>query len=314
MNIKQPCIIDVSHWEGRPNWDQVIEGNKAAGNPITGVICKASEHTGYMDDTFAWNWANLKRLGVPRGAYHFYRFEYDAVKQADFFLRVLDQNGGIGEYPPVLDAEWKDYRDPRTRRWVRSPKGTRLTDQFKVWMDIVETATGKIPMFYSSESYINEYMRDWTGKITLPDYNRYPLWLAQYPYKPDDFNSPYRLPKGWTNWALWQYAEAGRLVGYPYDGVDLNMASEFFDGGSGNPVPPDDNPYKLPREVLIKAYPNLRVRNGAGAQFAILDRLATGTICTVVEVSEENGNLWGRIGEGRWIAIQYYGNIYAEWK
>src|SRR5256885_5941086 len=51
--------IDVSHWDGTINWSQV-----ASAGGIKWAYAKATENTGYQDNTFATNWAQMKANGV----------------------------------------------------------------------------------------------------------------------------------------------------------------------------------------------------------------------------------------------------------
>jgi GH25 family lysozyme M1 (1,4-beta-N-acetylmuramidase) len=68
-------------------------------------FAKATEGTGWTDPTFAANWAALKAAGKPRGAYHFFHPELNAVAQANFFLSVVDAHGlGQGDML-VIDCE-----------------------------------------------------------------------------------------------------------------------------------------------------------------------------------------------------------------
>jgi hypothetical protein len=60
-----PEGIDVSNNNGRIDWDAV------AGAGITFAIAKITEGTWFRDGYFAENWAEMKRLGIYRGAYHF---------------------------------------------------------------------------------------------------------------------------------------------------------------------------------------------------------------------------------------------------
>src|ERR1035437_6070836 len=67
---QRPIGIDVSHWQGTGiNWASV----KTSG--VTFAWAKASEGTGYTDNTFAVNEANAKAAGVLIGAYHFARYD-----------------------------------------------------------------------------------------------------------------------------------------------------------------------------------------------------------------------------------------------
>lgn len=304
---KTPKIIDVSHWEGYPNWDRVMLGDDAP----QGVIMKASDFFGgvqYADKSFDYSRPILNRLKVDWGAYHYFNPEYDAARQAYWFLERL--GGDIGAYPPVLDLEKRDYRNANGK-WVRMPKGRAMAAVVKTWLDIVERETGKIPMIYTSASYVYEYMTS-LGMNQLPDASRYPLWLAWYPYSSqvDFFSAPPKLAAGWKNWHLWQYSEAGVLSGMPYDGVDLNVASTLF--AASTVEPPPDPTYPIAAIVSPLASPYLNVRAGAGTNYPVLTRLLPGADVTIYEVIAVGANEWARIGDGRWAAKVYGGKIYLQ--
>lgn len=312
---KTPKIIDVSHWEGNPDWDKVM---KADDRP-EGVICKASDYYGntpYIDKTCTYSYPILKSLGVPRGAYHYYNPEYDPTKQAEWFLQCLGND--IGEYAPIIDAEKRDYKN-HSGQWVRLPKGRKNALNVQTFLDIVERKTGRIPMFYTSASWVSEYLCDWTGKNMMDNPSRYPLWIASYPGNPDLFTAPPAMAKGWTDWHLWQYSEAGVLQGFPYDGVDLNVASPLFNVGStsssSNPNPIPTPPPTFPKQgrVTSLASPHLNVRSGPGANFGeVPPALAAGELVTIFEVKMDGVNEWARVGDNRWCAKIYNGKVYLE--
>src|SRR5512139_2562731 len=72
--------IDVSYWNAGIDWPKV----RAAGQRFTFI--KASEGDGYLDPTFDDNWRGAKSAGLLRGAYHFFRSNVDAKKQANKFI------------------------------------------------------------------------------------------------------------------------------------------------------------------------------------------------------------------------------------
>ena len=307
--LKPRLWLDVSHWEGFPDWDYVFDMNPE----IEGVIGKLSEYGNYkyLDKTALHLAQSLGRLNKPYGFYHFYRWERDASSQAYWFLECLEKAGGLGAVTPILDVEWRDYR--YGKNWIKAPRGTAYGNQLKIWLDIVEKATGKVPMVYTSDSYIDEYLRDRLWRIALPDYKKYPLWIAQYPYQPDKFDVPYNVPKDWQ-WVLWQYDDAGEFKGFPYDGVDVNTRNEFYDMTQGYVRPPlEENPYHLPRDVRVSADPYLNIRKDASVNYPKVGILRLNSIVMVLEVKDVNGSLWGRIGDDKWIAINYNGKQYCQW-
>lgn len=224
--IKSPMGIDISAWERTINW------NVLSPRPLL-VIAKASEYK-WEDAYLTEHWKNMTIFGAPRGAYHFFRAN-DVQAQVDKYLAQCRLVGALvngvwkAEIPPILDAEYAPPATPKKKPkgWVSPPRGTQLAGQYKTWLDLVEKATGVRPIIYTNINYWN-YTHDWLGKP--PSWTRdYKLWLAYYPDRKDDFPLPTKamLPAGWLleDVVMWQYAEDGRLVGIPYDGVDLNWIS-----------------------------------------------------------------------------------------
>lgn len=303
---KQPKVIDVSHWEGapgqdgRPHWDEIMAFDDAP----EGVICKATDYYAnrpYLDKTYIPHITELYPLGVPFGAYHYFNPEFSASDQAYWFVKIIGSNPGY--YPPALDLEKRDYRDWRGR-WVRMPKGNAMAARVHQFLDIVEYETGRIPMIYTSASYVFEYMRTWTLQNALSDCNRYPLWLAQYPNNPDLVTRP-KLPIGWSSCYLWQYSEAGVLKGFPYDGVDLNVIVDEQEP----PVPNSETNIKM--VVTAAARPHLNVRELPLVGAETVGRLYFGDLVVVKEFDTDiAGNTWARIGIDSWCAAVYNGTVY----
>ena len=191
--------IDVSHYQGAIDWAKV----KAAGIQFTFI--KASEGTGWIDDHFKRNWANSKAAGIPRGAYHFYRFSYDPVKQADHFLEQLGSD--LGELSPVVDAE-----DTTTT----TVKG----DDLRVFCERVFEKTGRRCLVYTGGWW-------WTAQRLggpQPWVKDYPLWIAFYS---DTAKQP-SIPKDWATWAFWQHSNHGAVDGIS-GSVDLNVRGATSD-------------------------------------------------------------------------------------
>ncbi len=56
-----------------------------------------------MDEDFFYNWKNAKDAGIPRGGYHFLRWDISGLLQARIFCDLLKDDPG--ELPPVCDFE-----------------------------------------------------------------------------------------------------------------------------------------------------------------------------------------------------------------
>ena len=88
--------IDVSHYQSRINWDTI------ATQDISFAFVKASEGATYNDSLFCNNWGEMKRVGILRGAYHFFRPTIPADIQAENFTSLVEMEWG--DLPPVLDV------------------------------------------------------------------------------------------------------------------------------------------------------------------------------------------------------------------
>src|SRR5262252_29009 len=89
-------VIDISHWNTVTDWAAV----KAAG--IVGVIAKATEGTGYVDDCYLSNARGALGAGLLFGGYHFANAS-DPHQQVDHFLAVT----GI-DNDELLALDWED--------------------------------------------------------------------------------------------------------------------------------------------------------------------------------------------------------------
>lgn len=190
--------IDVYHGDGAIDWSAVL----AAG--IGFAFCKATEGTAGTDPAFDANWRGMGAVGITRGAYHFLHPGDDAHIQATHFLAVVGRSGGFlaTDLPPVLDLEMHDGQPT-----------ARIVAAAHAWLETVTTATGKVPIVYTSPGFAGEFLDDSLGD--------YPLWIAHYTDRPAPI-----VPAGWADWTIWQYAAAeqgGHTVpGCPEPSVDIN--------------------------------------------------------------------------------------------
>jgi GH25 family lysozyme M1 (1,4-beta-N-acetylmuramidase)/LysM repeat protein len=201
--------IDVSYWDAGIDWPKV----RATGQRF--VFAKATEGDFYSDPTFDDNWFGAKSAGLLRGAYHFFRCNVDAKKQADYFINYVKTVNDNGELPPVLDLESNDAQ-----------KKEKIIPAVKIWLDRVEGAFGKKPIIYSGQYFLQDYLSEAGGGP--PAWAKdYPLWLAQYPNQYVEGSKPY-LPRGWYNWTIWQYSEKGAVNGINAS-VDMNLFNGSLD-------------------------------------------------------------------------------------
>jgi GH25 family lysozyme M1 (1,4-beta-N-acetylmuramidase) len=198
--------IDVSYWNSGIDWPKV----RATGQRF--VFIKATEGENYADPTFSANWSGAKSAGLLRGAYHFFRPNLDAKKQAKKFIDYVKATKDHGELPHVLDIESHDGQ-----------RKEKIIASAKTWLDEVEKAFGRKPIIYSGQYFLQDYFSEAGGGP--PAWAKdYPLWLAQYPNTYVEGQQPF-LPRGWFKWTFWQYSESGRI-----NGINANVDLNVFNG------------------------------------------------------------------------------------
>lgn len=97
--------IDISHYQGKINWDRLRSNALIDGCPLRFIIVKATEGSSRIDPNFADNFYQVREYGFVRGAYHFWSIRSSARSQAYFFLKKVHLEDG--DLPPVLDIEHK---------------------------------------------------------------------------------------------------------------------------------------------------------------------------------------------------------------
>jgi len=195
--------IDVSYWDSGIDWPKV----RATGQRF--VFIKATEGDSYADPTFDDNWSGARAAGLLRGAYHFFRCNVDAKKQAAKYIAYVNSTKDPGELPPVLDLETHD-----------GVGKDKIIARAKIWIDLVEAEFGRKPIIYSGQYFLQDFFSV-PGGGPPPWTRDYPLWLAQYPNQHSPGMQPF-LPTGWFTWAFWQYSDKGQINGINA-AVDLNL-------------------------------------------------------------------------------------------
>lgn len=180
--------IDVSHYQAQIDWDTISQQN------VSFAFVKATEGATHVDTLFCKNWSEMERVGLKRGAYHFFRPQTSPVAQAQNFIEQVKMNDG--DLPPVLDVE---VRDDISKR--------RLIDAVRTWLIIVEARYDVKPILYTNIKFYNRYLAG--------HFNEYPVWIARY-------NTREPRLAGGREWDFWQYGNKGLIEGI--DGfVDFNV-------------------------------------------------------------------------------------------
>ncbi|TAD82820.1 MAG: glycoside hydrolase family 25 protein [Bacteroidetes bacterium] len=189
--------IDVSRYQQRINWS-LVKKMADGGVAIGFAFVKATEGSQLTDAQFARNWQKTKAVGMPRGAYLFFRAGKGGPTQASYFIKQV--NLLPGDLPPVVDIETLNNETPETMR-------QELTE----CLQTLQRHYGVAPILYSNATFYNTHLQG--------QFEQYPLWVAHY------FEQ--RRPRVSRPWQFWQHSENGRV-----NGISGNVDFNVFSGDS----------------------------------------------------------------------------------
>ncbi len=171
--------IDISAHNGEVDFPLL----KSSG--IDFAYIKATEGADFRDRRFLQNIAGLNRVGIPAGAYHFFRFDRDGEMQAWNFMNAL--KGRNFALPPAVDVEeWGN---------AEGVSSARVRAELKRMLDLL-TREGYEPVIYSNKKGYHRYLRSHFGD--------YPLWICSFTDPPLGSD---------TTWTIWQYSHRGDMPG-----------------------------------------------------------------------------------------------------
>jgi lysozyme len=192
--------IDVSHHQG------VIDWEKVQGQGVHFVYMKATEGSDHKDKAFLSNWKEASRIGLTKGAYHFFTFCKGGIEQANNFIKTVPVESNT--LPPAIDVEFAG--NCKTR-----PKKEDIVKELFSFIREIEKRYDTSPIFYVTYESYEYYLKG--------EFNSYTVWIR------DIYRRP-RFPDG-EQWSFWQYADRGRVDGIRGP-VDLNVfngsVQEFF--------------------------------------------------------------------------------------
>ena len=191
--------IDISHHQGKIDWQKLKDKGLIDGYPIRFVMIKATEGASRIDANFRSNFHNAREYGFTRGAYHFYSVHSPAKAQAEFFIHNVKLENG--DLPPVLDVEHKPSNQT----------DEEFKESIQLWLNMVEFHYGVKPIIYTYYKFKMRYLSD-------PVFDQYPYWIAHYYVDKVEFEGA---------WKFWQHTDAGRLPGIKGD-VDFNIYNGSF--------------------------------------------------------------------------------------
>jgi lysozyme len=201
------------------------------------VINKATEGTeagwNVVHSTLEEYRNECRVLGIPFGAYLYWRFRANAVEQAKFYLKHL----GKVQFPPIVDVERTNNVKIGTKTVpIVSIQANR--NHLKVVLDTIEQETGIKPMIYTNWATWRYLFGDWDLV------NEYSLWVANW----RSYGEPL-LPVPAKEYILHQWTSVYKVVGYTR-GLDANWFNgneaeferyiEAYDELWNPPPPPPD--------------------------------------------------------------------------
>ncbi|MCI6822228.1 MAG: glycoside hydrolase family 25 protein [Bacteroidales bacterium] len=184
--------IDISHHQGSIDWEKLSKA-EIDGEGICFVFIKATEGRSLLDENFNENFYKAREYGFLRGAYHYFKPNVSAKKQAEYFLKQVHLEEG--DLPPVLDIE------ERGRLSAAELREASLT-----WLRAVEERYHVKPILYTSYKFRLDV-------LNTKEFDAYPYWIAHYYVKDLSY-------KG--EWKFWQHTDCGKLAGINHK-VDLNI-------------------------------------------------------------------------------------------
>lgn len=180
INSKYKEGIDVSHYQGSIDWDEVV-----GGTPISYVYLKATEGASLVDKTYARNLAEARRVGLSVGSYHFYRPNVNWRQQFDNMVAVVKAEEQ--DLVPIIDIEHRG-----------AVSAEAFISDLRAFIEKVTEHYGKKPLLYTYHNFYNRYL---TGEFT--DYH---FMIARYRTDSPTLNDG-------KDYIMWQYTSTGSIPG-----------------------------------------------------------------------------------------------------
>ena len=175
--------IDVSHHQGKIDWERVVSSSAANGYPIKFVFMKATESDTFTDPDYLDNISKARAAGFVCGVYHFYDPWTSPQKQAQHFINTVKLQKG--DLAPVIDVE----------RAGRS--STDLKRDVLIFIKALEAHYGVKPIIYASAKFRRRHLNS-------SDLDAYPYWVAHY----------YVVRPGTDKqWRIWQFTDHASVAG-----------------------------------------------------------------------------------------------------
>ena len=172
--------IDVSHHQGRIDWERVARSSAENGFPIRFAIMKATESNTFTDPDYIDNIEKARKAGFVCGVYHFYDPSTPPLKQAQHYINTVSLKKG--DLAPVVDVE---------------RNGSNLRKDLPVFLNALEKHYGVKPIIYSSAKFRRRHLNS-------AEFDAYPFWVAHYYVA---------RPVTDKRWQIWQFTDHATVDG-----------------------------------------------------------------------------------------------------
>ena len=300
-------LFDISKWN-------VFADYKLLAQRSIGGFIKASEGV-WPDRLFKTHWTETKKVGLLRGAYHFWRPDRTPKEQAERLFATVNETGDRGELPPVLDVELKGS-----------------ASDILACLKEIERLFGKVPIVYTRAG-----LWDLLGSTTWAA--KYPLWVAHYQVEDIRWSDTLLnalaqrkpiLPAAWKNagWKLWQFSQKGHGPDWgtkfpDSKAIDLNMFPGTVEElktqvGISGPLPvPEPVEAPVPEDPwlsealpqvgrMIKVvFPGLHLRREPLlADDNVKDVMNQGDRTVITNIFKDDNYIWCETGYRQWFAFK----------
>lgn len=178
--------IDISAHNGDVDFEEVARSG------ISFVFIKASEGVDFRDSLFRTNYHNAMKAGLKTGAYHFFRFDGDGIRQAQNIAHAT--YGCTPDMGIVIDVE--DHGN------VKGVSQKEISERLASMVEFLQMLGHKVLIYTNKDGYF-EYVRK-----SVPGA---PLWICSFSQTPIN-----------AEWTFWQYNHHGHVPGIKTE-VDLNV-------------------------------------------------------------------------------------------
>lgn len=172
--------IDVSHYQGTIDWDEVVNGTD-----ISYVYLKATEGESLVDDTYFQNLSEARRVGLSVGSYHFYRPNVSWESQFENLTSIVRSEDQ--DLVPIIDVEHRG-----------SVSEQAFLSDLRSFVEAVTEYYGKKPLLYTYHNFYNRYL--------LGEFSDYHFMIARY-------RSDSPILNDGKDYIMWQYTSQGSIPG-----------------------------------------------------------------------------------------------------